>query len=202
MARIWIAPQPLLLASTSRTRRMLLESAGLPFETEAPGIDERAVEAEGSLDPPAVAVRLAREKAFAVSRRHPDRLVIGADQTLDCHGELFHKPADRDMACEQLLRLAGRTHVLHAVAAIVRRGECIETIQDKASLTMRPLDREAVERYLDTAGPAVLDSVGCYQVEGLGIHLFDAIEGDHSTILGLPMRPVLASLRRLGCLAF
>lgn len=202
MAGIWTDPRPLLLASTSRTRRNLLEGAGLTVETEAPGIDERAVEAEGAPDPVTVASRLAREKALAVSRRHPDRLVIGADQTLELHGQLFHKPADRAAAREQLSRLAGHTHMLHSSVAIARRGDCIETIHDSASLTMRSLGSEAVERYLETAGPSVLESVGCYQVEGLGIHLFDAVAGDHSTILGLPLRPLLASLRRLGCLAF
>lgn len=202
MANIWTDLQPLLLASTSRTRRNLLESSGLPVETEASGVDERAVEAEGSLNPLTVADRLARAKALAVSRRHPDRLVIGADQTLDLAGEAFHKPNDRAHAREQLLRLVGRTHRLHSVVAIARQGECIEAIHDSASLTMRPLGEEAVEHYLAAAGPTVLESVGCYQVEGLGIHLFDAVTGDHSTILGLPLRPLLASLRRLGYLAF
>jgi septum formation protein len=168
-------------------------------------VDERAIEAasqRGSPDPAALAQRLAEAKAVTVSNRHPDRLVLGADQVLELDGEVFHKPGDRLAARTQILRLAGRTHMLRSAGALARDGRIVETFVETATLTMRPLGPDAVERYLDLAGADVLSSVGCYQVEGLGIHLFDSVMGDHSTILGLPLRPLLAALRRLGCLAF
>jgi septum formation protein len=204
MPPLWTCGSPLLLASTSRTRRALLESAGLPDETEAPGVDERAIEAESreeGLDPAALAQRLAVEKALAVSRRHPERIVLGGDQVLALDGETFHKPEDRNAARIQILRLAGRTHHLRSAGAVARGGRVVDVFADSASLTMRALAPDAVDLYLDLAGPAALSSVGCYQVEGLGIHLFDSVMGDHATILGLPLRPLLAILRRLGCLA-
>ena len=213
---VWIAPRPLLLASTSRTRRQLLDAAGLAPEFVAPEVDERAIEAESGPDaappldlplahpidhPLALARRLAREKALAVSRRHPDRIVLGADQVLACDGVLFHKPAGRADALDQLLRLSGRTHELHAAGLLARGGSALECFDATARLTLRPLSRRDLERYLDRADPAFLSGTGVYQVEGLGIHLFERIEGDHATILGLPLIPLLAALRRLGCLA-
>ncbi|MET0430033.1 MAG: Maf family protein [Microvirga sp.] len=210
---VWIAPLPLLLASTSRTRRQLLEAAGLTPDVAAPEVDERAIEAGTGPDgvspqsrpqsrPVDLARRLAREKALAVSRRHPGRIVLGADQVLACEGALFHKPADRAEALEQLLRLSGRTHALHAAGLLARDGSALEAFDATARLTLRPLSRPDLERYLDRADPAVLSGTGVYQVEGIGIHLFERIEGDHATILGLPLIPLLAALRRLGCLAF
>ncbi|MBM6593914.1 Maf family protein [Microvirga pudoricolor] len=205
MPPVWAAPSPLLLASTSRTRRALLESAGIVPETEAPGVDERAIEMEAASDrlsPPALAARLAREKALAVSRRHPARIVLGADQVLACDGILFHKPGGRDEAFEQLSRLSGRTHALHAAGCLARDGEILSDFDATARLTMRELGPDAINLYLDRADSSVLVSTGVYQVEGLGIHLFERIEGDHSTILGLPLIPLLSALRGLGCLAF
>lgn len=205
MASVWTGDTPLLLASTSRTRLTLLVSAGLPVETQSPEVDERAVEEAArieALPPPGLAQRLAAEKALAVSRRNPDRLVLGADQILDCEGEVFHKPADRDAAYLHLMRLSGKTHALHSAAVLARNGEVVDTIGDSARLTMRSLDGRAIARYLDLTGPEVWLSVGAYQLEGLGIHLFEAVEGDHSTILGLPLLPLLAALRRQGHLSF
>lgn len=206
---VWIAPHPLLLASTSRTRRQLLDAAGLAPDVEAPEVDERAIEAENGPEaahpfahPLALAHRLAREKALAVSRRHPDRIVLGADQVLACDGVLFHKPAGRADALDQLLRLSGRTHELHAAGLLARGGSALERFDATARLTLRPLSPRDLEHYLDRADPAILSGTGVYQVEGLGIHLFERIEGDHATILGLPLIPLLAALRRLGCLAF
>jgi septum formation protein len=204
MPALWTHSEKLLLASTSATRLTLLVSAGLSVETQNAGIDERAVEeaaAHESLDPPALAARLAAEKALAVSRRHPDRVVLGADQVLACDGQVFHKPADRAAAHAQLKRLAGRRHSLHSAGALAIGGQAVERFSETAHLTLRPLTDEAIELYLDLAGPDVLKSVGVYQLEGFGIHLFEAVEGDHSTILGLPLLPLLAALRRLGCLA-
>jgi len=204
MPVLWTHAEKLLLASTSATRLALLVSAGLPVETQNSGIDERAVEdaaAHETLDPPALAERLAAEKALAVSRRHPERVVLGADQVLACDGTVFHKPADRDAAKAHLMTLSGRRHTLHSAGAIAVGGQVIERFAASAHLTMRPLTEPAIDLYLDLAGPDVLKSVGVYQLEGFGVHLFETIEGDHSTILGLPLLPLLACLRRLGSLA-
>jgi septum formation protein len=205
MTALWTAPAPLLLASASATRRALLADAGLAVDAEAPGVDERAVERsidEKALGPADLALHLAAEKALAVSRRHPDRLVLGADQVLDLGGVVAHKPGDRATARAQLLALSGRTHALHSAGALARGGTLVDSFVDTARLTMRPLSEAAVEAYLDLLSPEVLRSVGVYQVEGLGIHLFERIEGQHATILGLPLLPLLSRLRRLGALAF
>jgi septum formation protein len=199
---LWRGGAPLLLASTSGTRRMLLESAGLPVETEAPDIDERAIEAGMPKDPRGIAQQLARQKVLAVSRRRPDRIVIGADQTLACESRLFHKPADRESAREQLAALAGRVHALHSAFAIAKGGAIIHEDIANARLAMRPLSADNIDLYLDQAGDTAQQSVGVYQVEGLGIHLFESIEGDYSTILGLPLLPLLAALRKRELLAF
>jgi septum formation protein len=204
MPVLWTPSEKLLLASTSATRLTLLVSAGLSVETQGSGIDERAVEdaaVHENLDPPALAARLAAEKALAVSRRHPERVVLGADQVLACGDEVFHKPGDRAAAQAQLKRLAGTRHALHSAGAIAIGGQVVERFSKSAHLTMRPLTDEAIALYLDLAGPDVLRSVGVYQLEGFGVHLFETVEGDHATILGLPLLPLLAALRRLGCLA-
>ena len=180
---------------------MLIESAGLGVETEAPGIDERAIEADSvAKTPRRMAQELAREKALAVSRRRPNRVVIGADQTLACDGRLFHKPADRAAAARQLAALSGRVHVLNSAVAVARQGDVIHEAGQVARMTMRALGAGDIEFYLDLAGEAAWGSVGAYQVEGLGIHLFERIEGDHATILGLPLLPLLATLREMKLL--
>ncbi|WP_336488666.1 Maf family nucleotide pyrophosphatase [Methylobacterium nigriterrae] len=198
----WIPDAPLLLASTSPTRRVLLEGAALPLETAAPGIDERAVEAAGAgLAPPDLARRLAEAKAAAVASRHPDRIVIGADQVLDLGGEVFHKPADAAAARAHLARLAGRTHALHSGVAIAAGGRVAESFVETAHLTLRPLDAGQIAAYVELAGETrVTASVGAYQLEGLGIHLFAGVAGEHSTILGLPLLALLARLRARGLL--
>lgn len=199
---LWLAPEPLLLASASATRRDLLASAGLPVETAPARIDERALEAgSGDLTPPALALRLARAKAEEVAARHPGRVVVGADQVLECEGRVFHKPADIAAARSHLARLQGRTHQLHSAVAILGDGTA-DAFVETARLTLRPLDAEAIDAYLRFAGAAVTTSVGAYQLEGLGIHLFERIEGDHATILGLPLTPLLARLRGMGLLTF
>jgi septum formation protein len=200
-ASIWRGSAPLLLASTSETRRRLLASAGLSVDTQAPHVDERAIE-DTSADRGATACRLAGEKALAVSRLRPGRLVLGADQTLACDGQAFHKPADRAAAREQLIALSGRTHVLHSAFALAEAGTVVQQGCDEARMTMRALDGETIDSYLRHAGDAAWTSVGAYQVEGLGIHLFERIAGDHSTILGLPLIPLLPILRNRGLLAF
>jgi septum formation protein len=200
----WRGDLPLLLASTSATRRALLASAGLAVDTESPGVDERAVEAAcAGLPPEALARRLAEAKASAVAARRPERVVVGADQVLECDGTLFHKPADLAAARAQIAALAGRTHALRSAVALAVDGAVVESFVETAHLTLRPLDAAAIAAYVDLAGPdRVCASVGGYQLEGLGIHLFAAIAGDHSTILGLPLLPLLARLRARGWLSF
>jgi septum formation protein len=194
---LWLADRPLLLASKSASRRMLLQGAGIPLELMAAEIDERAVEAKAGLDDPGgVAALLAREKALAVAAQAPDRLVLGADQTLALGQRRFSKPTDRAAAREQLKLLRGQAHTLHSAVAIVRDRRPIFEHRATAHLIMRPFSDAFLESYLDAVGDAVTTSVGAYQVEGIGVQLFERIEGDHSTILGLPLLPVLAALRR------
>jgi septum formation protein len=189
---------PLVLASSSPFRRMLLENAGISFEWRAADIDERGVEA--SIDeksPDRVAAVLARAKALDVSRHFPDTLVIGSDQTMSLGERVYHKARDRAEAKETLVSLSGRTHRLNSAVAIARNGEIVWEHVAHAELTARAFDDGFVERYLDRVGDKALTSVGAYQLEGEGIHLFSRIEGDYFTILGLPMLPLLEELRRL-----
>ena len=201
---LWLAAQPLLLASGSMTRRDMLVAAGVPVEIARPEIDERAIEAPlvaGGAPPEAVAAALACAKALAVSQARPGRLILGADQTLTCDGEAFHKPPTRMAAADQIAALAGRTHELHSAFVIARDGAPIIEGAAVARLTMRDLSPGFIISYLDAVGNAALSSVGGYQVEGAGAQLFERIEGDHFTILGLPLLPVLAALRDLSILA-
>ncbi|MEJ1159708.1 Maf family protein [Prosthecomicrobium sp. N25] len=196
------AAAPLLvLASRSPARMKLLGAAGLDFEAIGAGVDERAVEtpllARGA-GPGEVALHLAEAKALAVSARMPGRLVLGADQTLGLGAEVLVKAETRAEACRQLGRLQGRTHELHAAVAAAEAGVVVWRHVSVARLTMRPLDPAAVDDYLDAAGEGILGSVGCYHLEGLGIRLFEAIEGDYFTVLGLPMLPLLGWLRGRG----
>jgi septum formation protein len=196
---IWRGQRPPILASQSRARQMLLANAGLPFEAVTAAIDERAIQQQsGLLEPGKIAALLAKEKALFVSAKMPDRYVIGADQTLALGQRLFSKPAGRAPAAEQLGALAGNTHELHSAVAVARAGEILFSDVSIARMTMRQLSGEEIRTYLDAAGEAVTTSVGAYQLEGLGVHLFERIEGDHFTILGLPLLPLLAFLRGQG----
>lgn len=198
---IWRGKDPLVLASQSRARQMLLGNAGLAFEAVPAEIDERTIQQKsGLLEPGEIAALLAQEKALSVSTKMPDRYVIGADQTLALGQRLFSKPAGRAQAAEQLRALAGNTHELHSGIAVARAGKVLFSEIAIARMTMRQLSGEEIRTYLDTAGEAVMTSVGAYQLEGLGIHLFERIEGDHFTILGLPLMPLLAFLRGQGLL--
>ena len=145
-----------------------------------------------------MAASLAREKARSASLSQAGRLVLGADQTLSLEGSLVTKPADRAIARRQIVAMSGRTHTLHAAACLMRDGEIVAEACAEAHLTCRAFSEAFVDCYLDLAGDSVLSSVGGYAVEGLGIHLFEAIEGEQSTILGLPMLPLLGMLRRIG----
>jgi septum formation protein len=199
---IWGGTKPLILASKSRARQALLANAGIAFEAIPAGIDERAIQLASALSAPGdIAALLARDKAIFVSEKHPDRFVVGADQTLILGERLFSKPSGRAQAAEQLRALAGQSHELHSAAAVARGGEILFESVSIARMTMRPLDDDAISAYLDAAGEAVTGSVGVYQLEGLGIHLFERIEGDHFTILGLPLLPLLEFLRSQRLLA-
>jgi septum formation protein len=199
---LWLAGEPLVLASKSPARQAVLRAAGVPFDVHPAQIDERAVErAAGAKEAGEVASLLARAKAAAVAAHMPGRLVLGADQTLALGDRRFSKPADRTAAREQLGALNGRTHALHSAVALVRDGQLLFSHVDVARLTMRALSEDFLARYLDAMGDAVTHSVGAYQLEGLGIHLFERIDGDHFTILGLPLLPLLTYLRRAGGLA-
>ena len=204
MPNLWLLPRPLVLASKSQARRALLAAAGIPFEGIDAEVDERKVEAplrNGGSEPGlagAIAARLAREKAMTVSAAQAERLVLGADQTLSLGTEILTKPVDREAAKQQLLSMSGKVHTLHAALCLVRDGEVVAEACAEAHLTCRPYTADFIECYLGYAGDSVLQSVGAYAVEGLGIHLFDAVEGEHSTILGLPMLPLLKLLRDHG----
>ena len=194
---LWLSPQPLVLASKSDVRGKMLAAVGLRFEIRPAQIDERAVAAKaGTHDAAAIARILARAKADAVARSLPGRLVLGADQTLARGATLFGKPGNRAEAAAQLRSLRGRTHELHSALALVRDGQALFECVDSARLTMRDISDRFLDDYLDMAGDTALASVGGYQLEGLGIHLFERVEGDYFTILGLPLLPLLAFLRQ------
>ena len=196
---LWLAPQPLVLASKSDVRGKILAAAGLRFEIRPAQIDERAVEAQaGPLDAAAAARLLARKKAESVATAQPERLVLGADQTLARGSKRFSKPANRAEAADQLRALRGQTHELHSALALVRDGAVLFDCVDSARLTMRNISDRFLEDYLDMAGDAALASVGGYQLEGIGIHLFERVEGDYFTVLGLPLLPLLNFLRQNG----
>ncbi|OCK57634.1 Maf family protein [Bradyrhizobium sp. LMTR 3] len=198
---IWRGQHPLILASQSRARQMLLANAGISFDAVPADIDERSVQKNSGLSAPGeIAGLLAREKACFVSSKNPGRYVVGADQTLALASRLFSKPAGRAQAAEQLRLLAGQTHELHSAVAVAHDGKLVFSDVSIARMTMRRMANIEIEGYLDWVGEAVTTSVGAYQLEGLGVHLFERIEGDHFTILGLPLLPLLAFLRGEGLL--
>jgi len=197
---LWIAAEPLVLASKSMSRLALLVGAGIAVEVLPADIDERGIEAKAS-DAGAAAVLLAREKSRAVAAQRPGRLVLGADQTLALGARRFSKPADRAGAADQLRALRGKTHALHSALAVMRDNEMLYEHADVARLTMRMFTDQFLEQYLDSASDTVTSSVGAYQLEKAGIQLFERIEGDYFTILGLPLLPLLDFLRREHCLA-
>ncbi len=200
---VWRGKFPLVLASQSRARQTLLANAGIAFEAVPADIDERAVQRACGLSAPGeIAALLAREKAQWVSSQMPGRFVVGADQTLALGMRLFSKPAGRAQAAEQLRALAGNGHELHSGVAVACDGKILFSDVAVARMTMRQLTGAEIMAYLDHAGEAVTSSVGAYQLEGLGVHLFERIEGDHFTILGLPLLQLLAFLRSQGLLGF
>ena len=195
----WRESAPLILASKSAGRRQALSHSGIPFEAIAVDVDERAIESrlEGA-DADAIALTVARAKALAISAK--GRLVLGADQVASCEGRIFGKPANLREA-EALLRfLSGRRHRLHSAIALMRDGAVIFETVGIADLTMRDLSDAFIAAYLTAVGDSALTSAGAYQIEGLGAQLFSKVEGDHWTIMGLPLLALLEALRREGAL--
>jgi septum formation protein len=193
---------PIVLASASSARRLLLERAGIAHVCEPAAIDEAAVKAAmQGVAVEEVALALADSKACAVATRRPGAVVIGADQILECDGRWFDKPADVAEAARHLRALRGRTHRLVSAAVAVRDGARLWRHVAEARLTMRPFSDHFLDDYLACGGPAILESVGAYRLEGPGAQLFETIDGDYFTILGLPLLPLLEFLRRERLLA-
>ena len=191
----------LILASASVSRRQMLHNAGLDFSVETSGVDEDEVKLSLSAEkatPQDIAETLAELKAKRVSMRHPEAMVIGADSTLSCNGHQFDKPPTLAAARQQLQALAGKTHELHSSVVVAKGGGRLWHCNDRARLTMRPLPDAFLDAYLVRAGEAVTRSVGAYQLEGVGAHLFTTVEGDYFTILGLPLLPLLSFLAGHG----
>lgn len=200
----------LVLASGSRFRQALMANAGLEFDVHPADVDEPALrdtleKSTPRPDAKSMAAALALAKARLVSAHRPGQRILGCDQILALPPDgahvaerIFAKPADLTEATAHIRLLAGRTHHLHSAAVLVRDGDIEWQTVATASLTMRPLESSEIARYIDRAGPGICDTVGAYMLEGLGIHLFERIEGDYFTIIGLPMLEVLAGLRRLG----
>jgi septum formation protein len=190
----------LILASNSASRKSLMQGAGLQFESVGADIDERAVEARLAANyakPPEIAIELAKAKALWVSERNPDAYVIGSDQVLSLGDRLFHKPLSLGEATDHIRAMSGQMHHLNCGVAIAFRGVIIWSDVSIAEMTMRSISPAFLQTYIDLAGEGILQSVGAYQFEGPGIQLFDRIDGDYFTILGLPMLKLLAGLRQL-----
>ena len=199
---LWLAGEPLVLASKSAIRHALLRDAGVPVEVQPADIDERTIEQRSpARDAGELAALLAQEKARTIAARLPGRLVLGADQTLALGERRFSKPDDRAGARAQLKALRGRTHELHTAVALVRESTIVFEHREVARLTMRAFSDSFLESYLDAVGAAVTASVGGYQLERIGIQLFERIEGEHFVILGLPLVALLQYLRQAGWLA-
>lgn len=199
---VWRERQPLILASQSAVRKSLLVNAGIAVETVPADIDERKIQqGSGLTDPGQVAALLAAEKAKFISAKHPERYVVGADQTLALGERLFSKPADLAAATAHIKTLSGQTHTLHSAVSVAKDGTALFSHVSVARMTMRSLTDSEIAAYIAEAGAAVTSSVGAYQLERTGVHLFERIEGDHFTILGLPLLPLLGFLRSRNLLA-
>lgn len=190
----------LILASKSAARRAMLTDAGVPFAVQVADVDEDALKTPG-VDPVELAVELARAKALAVSRHDADAWVLGADQTLSFQGGLVSKAPTLQAARERLSAMRGRSHQLHSGAALARNGQVVWSGVDTVEMKVRDFSDAFLDAYLAAEGEGLLACVGSYRLEGLGSQLFEAVEGDYFTVLGLPLWPVLAELRRAGVIA-
>lgn len=192
----------LVLASQSQSRRAMLEAAGISFEAIPAALDERALEAglEGQM-PGAIALALAEAKALAVAAQVPTRLVLGSDSLVEVEGRRFDKPASRDDAAAHLRFFSGKVMQLHSAAALVRGGEVLWCHAALARLKVRELSDRFITSYLGHEWPAVAGCVGVFRIEARGVQLFESIEGDHFTVLGMPLLAVLGALREHGDLA-
>lgn len=191
---------PLILASGSTIRQQMLKACGLTFSVEISGVDEEAISATlADATPPQHALALARAKALAVAKSHPDAYVIGADQLCCLGSQIFNKPGTYDKAEAQLAQLAGKTHHQHCGCVIARGADMVWECTAEAALTMRALSKEEIRAYI--AADAPLASCGSYKFESLGRHLFRSAEGDHDVIKGLPLLPLLAELHARGVIA-
>jgi len=189
----------LILASRSAARRAMLTGAGVPFVAQDAGVDEDAIKTSlAGIDPDELALELARAKALAVSRHDPEAWVLGSDQTLDLEGTMVSKAASLDQARDRLLTMRGKTHHLHAAAALARDGAVVWSDVATARMSMRRFSDGFLDAYLAAEGEDLLGSVGCYRLEGLGSQLFERVDGDYFTVLGMPLWPVLDELRRAG----
>lgn len=192
----------LILASRSAARRAMLSGAGVPFSVQDAGVDEDAIKASlTGIDPADLALELARAKALAVSRHDPEAWVLGSDQTLDLEGTMVSKARDLRAARARLLTMRGKAHHLNAAAALARDGAVVWSGVKTARMTMRAFSESFLDTYLEAEGEVLLGSVGCYRLEGMGSQLFDRVEGDYFTVLGMPLWPVLVELRRVGVIA-
>lgn len=191
----------LILASGSAVRASLLKNAGLSFEVDPAKVDERALEEpmlQGGASPSEIAKELARAKALDVSAHRPGKLVIGADQVLDFEGQRLTKPENLEAARRQLVAFSGNVHSLHSAVCVAHDGQVVWETISTAELSVRELSSVFLDEYIDRAGEKILSSVGAYQLESLGVQLFDRIEGDYFTVLGLPLLPLLDFLRSQG----
>ena len=192
----------LVLASQSGSRKAMLEAAGVPFEAVSAAINERALEIElNGAAPAEVALALAQAKALAVSAAHPGRLVLGSDSLVSVAGRRFDKPASREDAAEHLRFFSGKAMKLHSAAALARDGAVLWDHTALARLMVRDLSERFITSYLGHEWPMVGACVGVFRIEARGVQLFESIEGDHFTVLGMPLLPVLGALRELGEIA-
>ena len=199
--RTGLARETIVLASTSASRKAMLEAAGVRFEAAAAGIDERAIElAMGEAEPAEIAQALAAAKAAAVSVERPGAWVLGSDSLVEIGGRRFDKPATRDEAAAHLRAFCGCTMTLHSAAALAKSGRIEWVESDFARLAVRELSEDFIAAYLDAEWPAVSGCVGVFRIEGPGVQLFERISGDQFTVLGMPLLPVLGALRERGVL--